>query len=175
MSIEEPHPDKKMPEGDEAEAVGNTPVGESLAEIGLQQFAPYLINRISARYNADMASVLRMRGLTTPQMRALAVLSVHSELTVNELAVYTVMEQSTMSRTLDAMEEAGLVLRKQRADDGRVRSVSLTNAGKSAFRAVWPLMRGEEERMFEGIDGAERDALLATLSKVLRNIRRHQL
>ncbi|MEO1104227.1 MAG: MarR family transcriptional regulator, partial [Pseudomonadota bacterium] len=97
-----------------------------LPDIGLDQFAPYLINRISARYSVDMAAALRARGLTTPQMRALAVLAVHPGLTVNELAVYAVMEQSTMSRTLDAMAESGLVERRVRADDGRVREVMLT-------------------------------------------------
>ena len=146
----------------------------SLAAIGLDAFAPYLINRISARYNADMAAILKEHGLTTPQMRALAVLRVHPGLTVNELAVYAVMEQSTMSRTLDAMEVAGLVERRARADDGRVREVALTGAGTAAFEAVWPLMREQERRMFEGVDEPARAALMDTLSAVLRNIRHHQ-
>ena len=59
----------------------------------LEAFAPYLINRISARYSADMAEALRLHGLTTPKMRALAVLAVRPGITVNECAVYAVMEQ----------------------------------------------------------------------------------
>ena len=128
----------------------------TLPEIGLEAFAPYLINRISARYNTDMGEALRSRGLTTAQMRALAVLAVHPGLTVNELAVYAVMEQSTMSRTLDAMAEAGLVERRPRKDDGRVRECVLTSAGTRAFADVWPLMRSQEERMFAGLEGEER-------------------
>lgn len=145
----------------------------TLADVGLDAFAPYLINRISARYNADMAAILKEHGLTTAQMRALAVLRVHPGLTVNELAVYAVMEQSTMSRTLDAMEIAGLVERRTRVDDGRVREVALTEAGAGAFAAAWPLMREQEKRMLGGLDDADRDAFMDTLRAVLRNIRIH--
>lgn len=141
--------------------------------MGLDGFAPYLINRISARYSADMADALRARGLTTPQMRALAVLAVHPGLTVNQLAVYAVMEQSTMSRTLDTMVECALVERRARADDGRVREIFLTREGLAAFEEVWPLMCQEEARMLEGLSVSDREVLLAVLAKMLRNIRRH--
>jgi DNA-binding MarR family transcriptional regulator len=142
-------------------------------ELDLEAFAPYLINRVSARYNADMAEALRRHGLTTPKMRALAVLAVKPGLTVNECAVYAVMEQSTMSRTLDALSEAGLVDRRPREGDARVREVVLTRAGEAAFESVWPVMKREEARMLAGIGPAEREAFLATLRAILRNIRRH--
>jgi DNA-binding MarR family transcriptional regulator len=147
--------------------------GEQPHELVLEAFAPYLINRISARYNAGMAEALRRHGLTTPKMRALAVLAVKPGLTVNECAVFAVMEQSTMSRTLDALQEAGLIARRPRAGDGRIREVVLTAAGESAFADVWPIMKREEARMFAGIPQAEREAFLGTLGKVLRNIREH--
>ena len=48
----------------------------TLGQIGLQQFAPYLMNRIMGRYNATLRDDLRKQGLTIPQVRTLAVLSV---------------------------------------------------------------------------------------------------
>lgn len=143
-----------------------------LRQIGLDGFVPYLINRIAARYNADMSEALRERGLTTAQMRALAVLSVHPGVTVNKLAVYAVMEQSTMSRTLDAMAEAGLVERRPRVADARVREVALTPAGAALFAEIWPVMQNAEARMLEGVAETERSALIATLGTMLRNIRK---
>src|SRR5260370_35370627 len=41
-------------------------------------------------------------------MRAIAILSISSLVTINELSLYAVTEQSTMSRTVDALEEQGL-------------------------------------------------------------------
>ena len=45
-----------------------------LGEIGLDNFAPYLMNRIMGRYNASLRQEMAALGLTTPQMRSLAVL-----------------------------------------------------------------------------------------------------
>lgn len=147
----------------------------TLGEIGLTQFDPYLLNRIAARWNADMSEALRPYGLTTPRMRALAVLSVAPGVTVNELAVYAVTEQSTLSRNLDAMEAQGLIRRQARAGDGRVREIHLTEKGRAVFATFWPEMHGLYERMFEGVSADEHAALTATLRKILGNIRRHDL
>lgn len=147
--------------------------GESLGEIGLWHFAPYLMNRIMGRYNADMQVSLKTHELTTVKMRTLAVLAVVPGLTINELSVYAVTEQSTMSRTLEAMEQSGLVRRVSRASDGRVREIHLTESGRDEFDAVWPIMHDGYRQMFEGIDEAEQAAFVATLQKILRNVRRH--
>ena len=45
-----------------------------LGEIGLANYAPYLMNRIMGRYNALLRDEMAGLGLTTPTMRALAVL-----------------------------------------------------------------------------------------------------
>jgi MarR family transcriptional regulator, transcriptional regulator for hemolysin len=144
----------------------------SLAEIGLNAFVPYLLNRIAASWNTELATELRAFNLTTPQMRALAVLSINSGLTINELSVLTVTEQSTMSRTLDVLEKRKLVRRAQRATDMRVREVQVTQEGRDAFAAFWPVMFGRFEQMFQDIGEEEYSQLVSTLHKVLRNIRR---
>ena len=143
----------------------------SFAEIGLNFFVPYLVNRIAATWNADLAAELRKFDLTTPQMRVLAVLSINSGLTINELSVLTVTEQSTMSRTLDTLELRNLVKRAPRANDMRVREVQLTPEGRKAFADFWPIMFNRYEQMFRDIGEEEFTQFVATMQKVLRNIR----
>lgn len=147
----------------------------TLGQIGLQQFAPYLMNRIMGRYNATMRADLRKQELTVPQVRALAVLSVADGVTINELSVYTVIEQSTMSRTLDALEAQGFVRREASEDDSRVRKIYLTDDGRAEFNRAWPAMHAAFEAMFDGIDDGEYSALIVTLQKMLRNIRKHEI
>ena len=147
----------------------------TLGQIGLQQFAPYLMNRIMGRYNANLREILRQHGLTIPQVRTLAVLSVLDGITVNDLAVYTVIEQSTLSRTLDTLESHGLVRRESAETDSRVRKVFLTDEGRAEFNRAWPAMHDAFEAMFDGIDEAEYSALVGTLQKMLRNIRKHDI
>jgi DNA-binding MarR family transcriptional regulator len=147
--------------------------GPTLGEIGLQQFAPYLMNRIMGRYNASLKEELARMGLTTPKMRTLAVLSVIDSLTIGQLAVYAVVDVSTLSRALDSLETEGLVRRVPDPDDSRSTRVNITVEGRIAFEKLWPTMRGNYERMFAGIEAAERTAFVATLQKILVNIRKH--
>ncbi|QUJ78155.1 MarR family transcriptional regulator [Sulfitobacter albidus] len=144
-----------------------------LADIGLEAFAPYLMNRIMGRYNAALQAEMTALGLTTPQMRALAVLSVVDGPLIRELAVYTVVQPSTLSRALDALEDAGLIRRDTDAADGRGLRVHLTRDGAAAFARLWPLMSGAEAQMFAGVPEAERAAFIATLQTILRNVRKH--
>ena len=154
--------------------IGDDTEGPRLGEIGLQQFAPYLMNRIMGRYNASLREDLAKLGLTTPKMRALAVLSVIDNLVIGRLAVYAVVEQSTLSRALDALEADGLVRRTVDPEDSRATRISITEAGRAAFETLWPTMRHSYNHMFAGIDAAEQAAFVATLQKMLVNVRKHE-
>lgn len=147
----------------------------TLGEIGLNQFAPYLLNRIAARWNSNVAEDLKAMGMTTTNMRVLAVLSVMPTLTINELSVYAVTEQSTTSRTVDTMEEQGWVRRTPRSEDMRVREVSITEEGRAALARIWPSLFARHEQLFDGIDEDEHRRFVATLHRILRNVRKHEL
>ena len=152
-----------------------TPLYPHLGEIGLTNFAPYLMNRIMGRYNASLRDEMSAMGLTTPKMRALAVLSVIEGPLIRELAVYTVTEQSTLSRALDALERDGLVRREADAADSRAVRLRITDAGRAAFDQMWPHMAAAQARMFRGIAEDERRAFVGTLQKMLTNIRKHEI
>jgi DNA-binding MarR family transcriptional regulator len=147
----------------------------SLGEIGLNQFGPYLINRIATRWNSNIAEDLKAFDMSTTNMRVLCVLSVMPTLTINELAVYGVTEQSTMSRTLDTMEDQGWVKRQPRSDDMRIRDVSITDEGRAALALIWPGLYDRFEQLFDGITDDEYRHFVATLHRMLHNIRKHEL
>lgn len=144
-----------------------------LSDLGLDRFAPYLMNRIMGRYNASLHTEMARIGLTTAQMRSLAVLSDRDGLLMRELAVYAVVEQSTLSRALEKLDREGLIRRESDARDSRGVRVYLTPAGRAAFDRLWPHMAESYTAMFAGISDAERDAFVDTLQKVLANVRVH--
>lgn len=144
-----------------------------LGEMGLENFAPYLMNRIIGRYNAALSSEMTTLGLTTPQMRSLAVLSVMDGILIRELAVYAVVQQSTLSRALDTLNSNGMIRRETDGKDSRATRVFLTDAGREAYERLWPHMSQASDAMFKGIDDAEKRAFVGTLQSVLRNIRKH--
>ncbi len=146
-----------------------------LGEIGLTNFAPYLMNRIMGRYNASLRDEMADQGLSTPKMRALAVLSVVEGPLIRELAVYTVVDPSTLSRSLDQLQADGLIRREGDATDSRAVRVFITESGRVSFEALWPHMAQAQARMFRGIPEVERAVFVATLQKMLTNIRKHDI
>lgn len=154
--------------------MSETEIRQRLGEIGLDNFAPYLMNRIMGRYNASLRDALAEFGLTTPKMRAMAVLAVQDGLLIRELAVYAVVEQSTLSRALDGMEADGLIRRETDREDSRATQIFITEAGRAAFDRFWPRMAESYVEMFKGIDAAEQAVFVATLQKILRNIRHNE-
>ncbi|QDY68259.1 MarR family winged helix-turn-helix transcriptional regulator [Qingshengfaniella alkalisoli] len=145
----------------------------TLGEIGLQRYAPYLMNRIMGLYNASVLAELNRHGISIAKLRALAVLSARPGLMINELAVYCVIEQSTMSRTLASMLNEGLIRRQDDTEDNRVRRIYLTDKGREVFEHLWPAMASAHQDLFEGINEAERDAFVTTLNRMLLNVRKH--
>ncbi|OHC58650.1 MAG: transcriptional regulator [Rhodobacterales bacterium RIFCSPHIGHO2_02_FULL_62_130] len=150
-------------------------VPRRLGEVGLANFAPYLMNRIMGRYNASLREEMADLGLTTPKMRALAVLSVVEGPLIRELSVLTVVEQSTLSRALEQLTNDGLVRRETDPNDSRAVRVFITDAGRASFETLWPHMAEAQARMFRGIPEDERRAFVATLQKMLANIRKHEI
>lgn len=146
-----------------------------LDEVGLSGFAPYLMNRIMGRYNASLREEMAGLGLTTPKMRALAVLSVVEAPSIGALAVFTVTEQSTLSRALDQLAAGGLIRRQTDPEDNRTTRCQITESGRAAFDRLWPHMAAAQARMFRGIPEAERAAFVGTLQKMLANIRKHEI
>lgn len=144
-----------------------------LGEIGLDSFAPYLMNRIMGRYNASLREEMAKLGLTTPQMRSLAVLSVVDGILIRELAVYAVVEQSTLSRAIDALARDGLIRRETDSEDSRATRIFLTGSGRQAYDRLWPHMSASYEQMFAGISRKDRRAFVGTLQEMLANIRKH--
>jgi len=156
----------------DAEAAADLP---QLGEVGLEGFAPYLMNRIMGRYNAALREQMADLGLTTTKARALAVLAVIEAPLIRELAVYAVTDPSTLSRALDQLDGDGLIDRVPDEADSRAIRVRITQDGRAAFSRLWPEMAAAQEALFRGIPEAERRAFIATLQRILRNVRKHEI
>ncbi len=139
----------------------------------LEAFTPYLMNRIMARYNKGVESELKTAGVSVAQMRALVVLADNSPCSISELSVLTVIKQSTLSRTLDTMENAGLIKREAQDDDSRIRMISLSDAGRAAYATAWPAMVGMRETMLASLSDEEREMLNQLLLRIFYDIRHH--
>lgn len=145
--------------------------GEMAPGVRLDDFLPYLLNRIANRLNMALAEDLKIIGVSVPEYRVLAVLKARDGRTVKELSVYTVIEQSTLSKLLLRMETSGLIERRNDASDGRVVNVYLADGGETAFAQALPVALKHYRAAIAGLEDGERASLVRTLHQVLDNVR----
>lgn len=141
----------------------------------LWKMASYLINRITHRYNHNVRAELKTMGLTTLKVRIIVSLHIYDELTVNELCIHAIAEQPTMSRVLDRLESDGLVSRSVAENDSRSRLVQLTDAGKSLFERIMPVMKDANGELLSCLKPGERTQLLDLLTRLLKHIRQNPI
>lgn len=136
----------------------------------LRQYAPYLITRLAHRWGADQSAALADLGWNGTMMRIMSSLSAHKELTINELAVLSVTEQSTTSRTIETLVTAGYVGREISDSDQRVRTVVLTELGKAKLKEIAPLVNALYDRLVEDVDEEELMICIRVLQKMTDKI-----
>jgi DNA-binding MarR family transcriptional regulator len=141
----------------------------------LQNYIPYLFNRLSNRWNLDQNRDLSEHGINNVVFRTLSVLNIYKTLTVNEIAVLAVTEQSTASRMVDSMVSSGLVKREIAEEDQRRRVVGLTADGEELLRKIWPIMEKNFGKLIEGIDPDEIEVCARVLAKMVENVRQNQI
>jgi DNA-binding MarR family transcriptional regulator len=147
-------------------------VEEMAPGIALDDFLPYLLNRIANRLNQGLADDLKVIGHSLQTYRILAILTARDGRSINELAVYSVTEQPTLSKIVERLEVSGLIERRQSHTDGRIVNVYLTQVGKAAYSKILPLALKHYRLAIEGVNGQEQESLNRSLHKVLDNIRR---
>lgn len=122
-----------------------------------------------------MRSVRRLRAeksdadLSDPQYSVLALLDRAGPQIPRALAGYERVQPPSMTRTLGALVEAGLVTRDDHPDDGRQVVVSLTAAGRATVRETRRRRDAWLARRLAELTPDERETLAAA-SDILRRI-----
>jgi DNA-binding MarR family transcriptional regulator len=128
------------------------------------------IRRIIRRTSEHSRQVARETGLTIPQalcLRAIAELNGEGEATVAKVSDAVQLASATVSRILDRMEEAELIVRERRSKDRRKVCLTLTDAGAQRLRDLPPPLQGQFVERLVCLPEAEQRELLLALEKVV--------
>lgn len=79
---------------------------------------------------------------------------------------------ATATNTLRVMERNGLLTRCAMDKDARLKRIMLTEPAKKGHRLAEAHMEMMEEKMMQGLEGAEREELLRLLAVVRENLER---
>jgi MarR family transcriptional regulator, organic hydroperoxide resistance regulator len=134
---------------------------------------PYLLARLGVRMGELFARELRRDGLTLPMYRVLAFLAEEDGVRrLGDLAALAVVELSTLSRLVAAMQRDGLVTRVRPENDQRSLHVGLTEAGKTLVARLQPRAAYYEQVAAGEFSAHEIEALKATLNIIYANVDR---
>ena len=140
-------------------------------DLRLETFLPYRLNRAAAVSSKHFSRVYQAEfGLTVPEWRVLATLDQMGSASAKEIGQHSAMHKTKVSRAVTALQKRRWVNRETDALDRRIEHLSLTAAGKSAFRRLAPKMRAHEDALMDRLTARERDELLkglAVLEKAL--------
>ena len=111
-------------------------------------------------------------GLTVGQgqPRILKELLTKGAMTQRELADACMLDVTTMSRTLDRLEQAGLIVRESHPGCRRSWLISLTEEGKNKAEQVCVIFSRADEIFCSGISDEELEQMCATMQKIEKNI-----
>lgn len=113
-------------------------------------------------------------GLTVGEGQARILKSIleHGMMTQRELADRCMLDATTMSRTIDKLQEAGYLQRTINPSCRRSFLICLTDKGKEMGIAVQKIFTDLDEQIWDGISDKEMEALHFTVKKILDNLRR---
>jgi MarR family transcriptional regulator for hemolysin len=90
-------------------------------------------------------------------------------LTQRELASLMAIENPTLVRLLDSLEQQGLIERRPCPNDRRARRLHLTNAGRAFMDDLSERAEVLREEMLEGISDEEIECTVKVFHKILEN------
>jgi DNA-binding MarR family transcriptional regulator len=124
------------------------------------------LRRIIRATDMHSKQVLKISGLTVPQVIVLQ--SVHDlgEVTTGEISKRVSLSQATVTSILDRLEARGLIERYRSNADRRVVHSRLTKEGRALLRKAPPLLHERFVDAFDGLSPAKRDRIVATLREV---------
>jgi MarR family transcriptional regulator, organic hydroperoxide resistance regulator len=136
----------------------------------LENHVPYLVTRVASLVREAVAPILAEFDITLPMWRILAALAQDGEQTVGELLIATSLEQSTLSRTITALQRAGLISKKNHRDDARSITIAILAKGRTLNERLAPYWDGQHRMLVAGVDAADLERFKAVLAQLYANI-----
>ncbi|MDX1557770.1 MAG: MarR family transcriptional regulator [Marinobacter sp.] len=131
---------------------------------------PFAVARVTRRWRKMLDERLKDLGVTQARWSTMVYLEKGGEgLTQRELASLMAIENPTLVRLLDSLEQQGLIERRPCPNDRRARRLHLTNAGRAFMDDLSERAEVLREEMLEGISDKEIECTVKVFNKILEN------
>jgi DNA-binding MarR family transcriptional regulator len=133
-------------------------------------YVPHLIAAIHQFRDSALDGALRKLGLNVGRYRVLGVLNRFGVCTMTELANFTAIDRTTLTRIADHLVASGHVERRSDAKDRRQVRLEMTPDGAQVHRRALYLVFDLNGRLLEGVSGEEARIAARVMQKIVRNL-----
>lgn len=134
-----------------------------------EQF-PFAVARVTRRWRKLLDERLKDLGVTQARWTTMVYLQQGGEgLTQRELASLMAIENPTLVRLLDSLEQQGLIERRACQHDRRARRLFLTKAGKAFMEDLGERAAALRKEMLDGVTDKEIECALKVFHKIMEN------
>jgi DNA-binding MarR family transcriptional regulator len=140
------------------------------ADFELDRHVFFWLTQVIGARDRELAQGLKDYGLRVPEWRALAALYSRRGCTTSQLAELATIDRTTLTRTVDRMQQAGWIERLADDADMRVTRLALTAAGKRMFERIWPEVQRLNELALEGLPRSDIQSLQRILERMRSNL-----
>jgi DNA-binding MarR family transcriptional regulator len=131
-------------------------------------YVPHLIAAIAQFRDTALDAALREHGLNVGRYRVLGVLARFDICTMTELANFTAIDRTTLTRIADHLVASGYVERSADAKDRRQVRLALTPAGREIHRKALLVVFDLNGRLLETVSDADSRTAARVLQGVVR-------
>jgi DNA-binding MarR family transcriptional regulator len=128
----------------------------------------FLLRQAHQRASSAFAEALEPLGIAGRHFGVLHNLSRSGPLSQRELVDRVATDKTSMVRTVDDLERAGLATRRPTPGDRRVHSVQITDRGREALAEAEQTARQVTTRLMAHLDPAKRSQLVELLAEFLQ-------
>ena len=153
-----------------AQSADNAPDPKGEFPLAPTEYLFYLLFHAARGRDLHFERALRRAGLNVARWRALAVIRRMGECTMTELALYSTIDRTTLTRAVDQLAAQGLVDRTVPHRDRRKVCLSLTPAGEALYAKAVPLLLAGNAELLQGCSEVEIRSAARLLQAAIRRM-----
>lgn len=130
------------------------------------------LHQLSHAYQSHMRRALPAAGIDWPitHVRALKGIALTPQCTAQSLTLYMRSDKAQITRVLNELLGAGLIVKHDNPEDGRSRLLELSRSGQALMLQARALESAVAKRMTDGLSTAEVDTFIRTAQRITDNL-----
>ena len=128
-------------------------------QLNLNTFFPYQFSVLAQQVTEFVAKIYEEFGLTKIEWRVLATIGYHCEISARDICQFTHLDKMQVSRAINKLIQSDFLSQQTSEQDRRKNLIHLTAIGNELYQKIIPLVKNQEQRLFEGLSAKECEQL----------------